>query len=267
MAEYGRYLGLLFKHAVVPTGRLFSHIRIDLSVVGAGVVLVWLISPRGSTVRDVATASLWVFLGSVALIVVVFAVNLLLAPPRVHFALKQRLRDQEQEVKAEIDQLEIDLDIARKLADTRTAAAVELYDLTLHKVDCQLIVSSDGRRGRIALTLGNSSGAKLRWWVRSLRAGLGAATIQYSGPTVTKWDGVIGRGGTQSFKVPDIPGVTEEPPHGGWVDICIDYGDVDHPPRYRNEKRIAFDVLRSEAEGFSGIVDLTVVADEHTELY
>ena len=101
-----------------------------------GVFVFWLVGPEGAAVEGVATAALWGLLAAVGLIVAVFIVNLFLAPPRLYFALEQRLREQSSEAKATIDQLNIDLEIREGLLAAKSKRLFADVEIEIEPAFC-----------------------------------------------------------------------------------------------------------------------------------
>jgi hypothetical protein len=111
--EYVAYLGAVLAFAARPTARFMRDLRVELIVLAAGVVVAVLSSDgQGSAQHQLIVGGLWILAILALAVASVFVWNLLLAPARLHIALKD-----------ELAKIKSDAKLALKAAEDRADAA------------------------------------------------------------------------------------------------------------------------------------------------
>lgn len=111
-AQHVRYAGSVCREAARPLKRLTLTLALGIIVASSAWILSAAFGARESVVDDLAAAAFWVLVGSIAIWAVAFVGSFLGAPARLYFDLEQNMREKEHEAKAEVDRLNVALEIA-----------------------------------------------------------------------------------------------------------------------------------------------------------
>jgi hypothetical protein len=135
LADYGGYVRELLRSAWNRTRGLLGNVGFDFALLAIA-VLIGTLRTSGSEFNEIVSGAVWGAIALAVLLGAVFVANFILAPPRLHWELRRDAEGKLSDAKAEIAQLNIDLDIARKETAARRAPAafpdvhVELIKLT-----------------------------------------------------------------------------------------------------------------------------------------
>jgi hypothetical protein len=120
--EYVGYLGAVLAHAARPTARFMRDLRVEFIVLAAGVVVAVLSSEgQGSAPHQLIVGGLWVLAILALAVAIVFVWNLLLAPARLHIALKDELAKTKSDAKTALEAAEDRADAAEFQSEGRLA--------------------------------------------------------------------------------------------------------------------------------------------------